>query len=52
VFVNPLNEHRRMPPGEPIPAAALESFHAARDPLSAQMADLRDGDVVLAQSER
>ena len=31
VFVNPLTEHRKMPPGEPIPAAHLGAFHAERD---------------------
>ena len=31
VFVNPLSEHRRMPPGEPIPAGAMATFQAARD---------------------
>jgi murein DD-endopeptidase MepM/ murein hydrolase activator NlpD len=29
-FVNPLAEHRRMPPGEPIPPKHLEAFGAAR----------------------
>jgi hypothetical protein len=28
--VNPLTEHRRMPPGEPIPAAAMPAFNDAR----------------------
>jgi murein DD-endopeptidase MepM/ murein hydrolase activator NlpD len=31
VFVNPLTEHRRMPPGDPVPAAALAAFEEARD---------------------
>ena len=31
VFVNPLAEHRRMPPGEPVPAAAMAAFEEARD---------------------
>jgi murein DD-endopeptidase MepM/ murein hydrolase activator NlpD len=31
VFVNPLTEHRRMPPGEPIPAALMPAFAAERD---------------------
>ena len=30
-FVNPVAEHRNMPPGEPIPAAALPAFNAVRD---------------------
>ena len=29
-FVNPLTEHRRMPPGEPIPTAAMAAFEATR----------------------
>jgi murein DD-endopeptidase MepM/ murein hydrolase activator NlpD len=31
VFVDPLAEHRRMPPGEPIPASAMAEFRAVRD---------------------
>jgi murein DD-endopeptidase MepM/ murein hydrolase activator NlpD len=31
VFVNPLTEHRRLPPGEPVPAAAMAEFAAVRD---------------------
>jgi murein DD-endopeptidase MepM/ murein hydrolase activator NlpD len=31
VFVNPLAEHRRMPPGEPIPAGARVEFESVRD---------------------
>jgi murein DD-endopeptidase MepM/ murein hydrolase activator NlpD len=31
VFVNPLAEHRKLPPGEPIPAAQLAAFRAQRD---------------------
>jgi murein DD-endopeptidase MepM/ murein hydrolase activator NlpD len=30
VFVNPLREHRNMPPGEPVPASALDAFIAER----------------------
>ena len=30
VFVNPLVEHRRMPPGEPIPASAMAAFEETR----------------------
>jgi murein DD-endopeptidase MepM/ murein hydrolase activator NlpD len=30
-FVDPLAEHRRMPPGEPIPAAAMAAFDALRN---------------------
>jgi murein DD-endopeptidase MepM/ murein hydrolase activator NlpD len=31
VFVNPLAEQRKLPPGDPIPAAHLEAFAAERD---------------------
>jgi murein DD-endopeptidase MepM/ murein hydrolase activator NlpD len=30
-YVDPLKEHRRMPPGDPIPAALLGAFHVQRD---------------------
>lgn len=33
VFVNPIQEHRRMPPGEPIPASARAAFNEVRDEL-------------------
>jgi murein DD-endopeptidase MepM/ murein hydrolase activator NlpD len=33
VFVNPTAEHRRMPPGEPIPASARAAFNEVRDEL-------------------
>ena len=31
VFVNPVVEHRNMPPGEPIPAPAMAAFLEVRD---------------------
>ena len=31
VFVNPLDEHRRMPPGDPVPASAMAAFKETRD---------------------
>jgi len=31
VFVNPLTEHRKFPPGEPLPPSCLEQFKAERD---------------------
>ncbi len=31
VYVNPLVEHRRMPPGDPVPATSLDAFRAERD---------------------
>lgn len=30
-FVNPLLEHRKLPPGDPVPAEHLEAFRQARD---------------------
>jgi murein DD-endopeptidase MepM/ murein hydrolase activator NlpD len=37
-FVNPLVEHRRMPPGAPIPSEHLDGFTAARDAVLARLA--------------
>lgn len=37
VFVNPLVEHRKQPPGEPIAAAVLASFRAQRDGMLDQL---------------
>ncbi len=31
VFVNPLIEHRNLPPGDPVPVEHLEAFYALRD---------------------
>jgi murein DD-endopeptidase MepM/ murein hydrolase activator NlpD len=31
VFVNPLIEHRNLPPGEPVPPSAMAAFQAERD---------------------
>lgn len=31
VFVNPLTEHRKLPPGEPVPPSAMAEFEAIRD---------------------
>jgi murein DD-endopeptidase MepM/ murein hydrolase activator NlpD len=33
VFVNPLAEHRKLPPGEPIPSVHLAAFRSERDRL-------------------
>lgn len=30
-WVDPLREHRNMPPGDPVPAAAMDEFQVARD---------------------
>jgi murein DD-endopeptidase MepM/ murein hydrolase activator NlpD len=34
-YVNPLAEHRRMPPGDPIPASLMAAFAAQRDKTAA-----------------
>ena len=36
-YLNPLLEHRRMPPGEPIPPEHLEGFNAVRDAVMARL---------------
>lgn len=36
-WVDPLREHRNMPPGDPVPASALEAFRAARDAALEQL---------------
>jgi len=36
-FVNPLREHRNLPPGEPVPASAMQAFRAARDKALGQL---------------
>ena len=38
-WVDPLREHRNMPPGDPVPAAAMDAFLAARDAALGQLAD-------------
>jgi len=42
-FVNPLAEHRRMPPGEPIPAAAMTAFQEVRDRALARLTQSTGG---------
>jgi murein DD-endopeptidase MepM/ murein hydrolase activator NlpD len=37
-FVNPIAEHKRMPPGEPIPASVMAAFGAVRDRALADLA--------------
>jgi murein DD-endopeptidase MepM/ murein hydrolase activator NlpD len=37
VFVNPLREHRNLPPGEPVPMEAIDAFHAERDRALAEL---------------
>jgi len=37
-FVNPIAEHRNMPPGEPVPASSMASFIGVRDRALASLA--------------
>ena len=37
VYVDPLREHRLMPPGDPIPASAMDAFRAQRDRALAEL---------------
>lgn len=37
VFVNPLTEHRNLPPGDPVPEEHLEAFEALRDAALARL---------------
>jgi murein DD-endopeptidase MepM/ murein hydrolase activator NlpD len=36
-YVDPLSEHRRMPPGDPIPPSAMDAFRSQRDAALAQL---------------
>jgi murein DD-endopeptidase MepM/ murein hydrolase activator NlpD len=38
-WVDPLREHRNMPPGDPVPAAAMDEFEAARDAALTMLQD-------------
>lgn len=37
-WVDPVREHRNMPPGEPVPASAMDAFAATRDSALADLA--------------
>ncbi len=37
-WVDPLREHRNMPPGDPVPAGAMEAFRVVRDEALEQLA--------------
>jgi murein DD-endopeptidase MepM/ murein hydrolase activator NlpD len=37
VFVNPLTEHRKFPPGEPLPSSCLDQFRIERDRALARL---------------
>jgi murein DD-endopeptidase MepM/ murein hydrolase activator NlpD len=47
-FVNQLLEHKRLPPGEPVPAQHLEEFRRVRDEVMSQL-EQQGPDVVLAR---
>ena len=36
-FVNPLGEHRNLPPGDPVPSEQMPAFHAVRDHALSQL---------------
>ncbi len=44
VFVNPLVEHRKLPPGEPIPSAQLAAFRATADSTLQKLSTARSGE--------
>jgi murein DD-endopeptidase MepM/ murein hydrolase activator NlpD len=46
-YVNPLAEHRKLPPGEPIPAALRATFDAQRVQSAAHLARLTEPGVVV-----
>jgi murein DD-endopeptidase MepM/ murein hydrolase activator NlpD len=37
-WVDPIREHRNMPPGDPVPVSVMEAFRVARDAALAQLA--------------
>lgn len=52
VFVNPLVEQRKLPPGEPIPAELLGAFEAARDEALRQLSKQLGGPETLVAGSR
>jgi murein DD-endopeptidase MepM/ murein hydrolase activator NlpD len=49
-WVDPLREHRNMPPGEPVPAGAMETFLAARDAALGRLGGAMETPAVTAAS--
>jgi murein DD-endopeptidase MepM/ murein hydrolase activator NlpD len=41
-WVDPVREHRNMPPGDPVPASVLDAFNAARDVALDELASALD----------
>jgi murein DD-endopeptidase MepM/ murein hydrolase activator NlpD len=52
VFVNPVIEHRNMPPGEPVPAAARAAFELRRDAALELLRGQRKTDPQVAVARR
>jgi murein DD-endopeptidase MepM/ murein hydrolase activator NlpD len=44
-WVDPLREHRSMPPGDPIPEAAMNAFREVRDAALAELAAVKDSHI-------
>lgn len=51
VFVDPLAEHRRLPPGEPIPSGSLADFKAVRDQVLDTIANAAADDSARAAAD-
>jgi hypothetical protein len=49
-FVNPLTEHRRLPPGDPIAPQHLAAFEEVRDAVLGRLA-AREPDVMAADDQ-
>jgi len=41
-WVDPLREHRNMPPGDPVPAEAMDAFRTVRDKALEQLAEVTE----------
>jgi hypothetical protein len=48
VFVNPLREHRNLPPGDPVPPSSMAAFQAARDSALAALGEKGGSGVICA----
>ena len=52
VFVNPLIEHRKLPPGDPVPEKHLKAFQAVRDAALARMGSMARPDLGARDMEK